>query len=58
MGVTDRDIVCGTCNQKNTCCPGHFGHIELAKPVLNYHFIQTIVKLLKCVCFKCSKLLD
>ena len=57
MGVTDRDIVCGTCNQKNTCCPGHFGHIELAKPVLNYHFIQTIVKLLKCVCFKCSKLL-
>ena len=57
MGVTDRDIVCSTCNQKNTCCPGHFGHIELSKPVLNYHFIQTIVKLLKCVCFKCSKLL-
>ena len=57
MGVTDRDIVCGTCNQKNTCCPGHFGHIELTKPVLNYHFVQTIVKLLKCVCFKCSKLL-
>jgi DNA-directed RNA polymerase II subunit RPB1 len=57
MGVTDRDMVCATCNQKNTCCPGHFGHIELVKPVLNYHFIQTILKLLKCVCFKCSKLL-
>jgi DNA-directed RNA polymerase II subunit RPB1 len=57
MGVTDRDIVCGTCNQKNTCCPGHFGHIELTKPVLNYHFIHTIIKILKCVCFKCSKLL-
>ena len=40
MGVTDRDIVCNTCNQKNTSCPGHFGHIELTKPVLNYHFIQ------------------
>jgi seryl-tRNA synthetase len=36
MGVTDRDMVCATCNQKNTCCPGHFGHIELAKPVFNY----------------------
>ena len=57
MGVTDRDMVCATCNQKNTCCPGHFGHIELAKPVLNYHFIQTTIKILKCVCFKCSKLL-
>ena len=57
MGVTDRDIICGTCNQKNSCCPGHFGHIELCKPVLNYHFIQTIIKLLKCVCIKCSKLL-
>ena len=57
MGVTDRDIICATCNQKNTCCPGHFGHIELAKPVFNYHFIQTTLKLLKCVCFKCSKLL-
>jgi len=57
MGVTDRDIICATCNQKNTCCPGHFGHIELAKPVLNYHFIQNILKIMKCVCFKCSKLL-
>ena len=57
MGVTDRDIICATCNQKNTCCPGHFGHIELVKPVYNYHFITTVVKLLKCVCFKCSKLL-
>ena len=57
MGVTDRDILCSTCNCKNSECPGHFGHIELARPVLNYHFVQTIVKLLKCVCFKCSKLL-
>ena len=57
MGVTDRDMICATCNQKNTYCPGHFGHIELAKPVLNYHFIHTILKIMKCVCFKCSKLL-
>ena len=57
MGVTDRDVVCSTCNQKNTCCPGHFGHIELARPVYNYHFIQTVLKVLKCCCYKCSKLL-
>ena len=57
MGVTDRDVICSTCNQKNTCCPGHFGHIELARPVYNYHFIQTVLKVLKCCCCKCSKLL-
>jgi DNA-directed RNA polymerase II subunit RPB1 len=45
-------------NQKNTFCPGHFGHIELAKPVFYIQFFDIIVKkLLKCVCFRCSKLL-
>ena len=57
MGVTDRDCICGTCNKRNTDCPGHFGHIELARPVLNFHFVQTVVKVLKCVCCDCSKLL-
>ena len=57
MGVTDRDCICGTCNKRNTDCPGHFGHIELARPVLNFHFIQTLVKVLKCTCCQCSKLL-
>ena len=55
--ITDRDCICGTCNKRNTNCLGHFGHIELARPVLNYHFIQTVVKLLKCTCCECSKLL-
>ena len=57
MGVTERDVICNTCNQKNDKCPGHFGHIELSRPVFNFHFIQIVLKLLKCVCFKCSKLL-
>ena len=38
-------------------CPGHFGHIELAYPVFHYQYINTIQKLLKCVCLNCSKLL-
>lgn len=57
MGVTDTGQICNTCGQKNTECPGHFGHLELAKPVFHYHFIQTTMKIMKCVCFKCSKLL-
>jgi len=57
MGVTDMGKICKTCGQKNMHCPGHFGHIELARPVYHYHFINTLVKVLKCVCFRCSKLL-
>ena len=56
MGTTDRGKVCNTCGLDNLECPGHFGHIELAKPVFNYHFIDITTKILKCVCFRCGKL--
>jgi DNA-directed RNA polymerase II subunit RPB1 len=57
MGVTDHSKICTTCEQKNTFCTGHFGHIELAKPLFYIHYFDTIKKMLKCICFKCSKLL-
>jgi DNA-directed RNA polymerase II subunit RPB1 len=57
MGVLEHNKVCQTCLQTNTFCPGHFGHINLAKPVFHYQFFDTVKKLLKCVCFRCSKLL-
>ena len=38
--TTDMGKICNTCGQKNTCCPGHFGHLELARPVYYYHFID------------------
>tara|TARA_Y100000389_G_scaffold183613_2_gene201283 strand:- start:3164 stop:7708 length:4545 start_codon:yes stop_codon:yes gene_type:complete len=56
MGTTDMGKVCATCGLDNIGCPGHFGHIELARPVYNYHFIDITVKILKCVCFRCGKL--
>lgn len=56
MGTTDMGKVCNTCGLDNLECPGHFGHIELAKPVFNYHFIDITQKVLKCVCFRCGKL--
>ena len=57
MGTIDSNVICETCEQKSTLCPGHFGYIELAAPVFHMHFINRILKLLKCVCFRCSKLL-
>jgi DNA-directed RNA polymerase subunit A' len=32
LGVIDPGLRCKTCDQKAADCPGHFGHIELAKP--------------------------
>lgn len=57
MGVLDHNKVCQTCEQKNTFCPGHFGHIQMAKPVFYIQFFNIVKKLLHCVCFRCSKLL-
>jgi len=36
--------------------PGYFGHIELAKPVYHQGFINITLKVLRCVCFHCSRL--
>ncbi len=57
MGVIDLSRICKTCEQKNLFCPGHFGHIELAKPVFYVQFFDVVRKLLRCVCFRCSSLL-
>lgn len=57
MGVIEHNKLCVTCQQRNTFCPGHFGHINLAKPVFYIQFYTMVRNLLKCVCFRCSKLL-
>lgn len=57
MGILEHNSFCRTCEQKKTFCPGHFGHITLARPVYHPMFYETTRKLLKCVCFRCSRLL-
>ena len=57
LGVLEHNRLCATCEQKNIFCPGHFGHIKLAKPVFHAMFFDITRKILKCVCYKCSKLL-
>lgn len=57
MGTSDWHMKCSTCNNDVINCPGHIGHINLAKPMYNPGVVQTIVKVLKCVCFFCSALI-
>ena len=56
MGVLDPGLICPTDGQNYMNTPGYFGHIELARPVFYIQFIETIKKILRCVCIKCSKL--
>jgi DNA-directed RNA polymerase II subunit RPB1 len=57
MGVIDNNKICPTCEQKNTFCPNHFGHIVLAKPVFYIQFYEYVRKVLRCVCWRCSRLM-
>ena len=57
QGVIDRASRCQTCAGNMTECPGHFGHLDLAKPVFHPGFLVKTIKVLRCVCFYCSKLL-
>ena len=57
MGILEPGYICPTDGLDYINTPGYFGHIELARPVFYIQYIQTIIKILKCVCIKCSKLL-
>ena len=57
LGVLEPGLKCPTDGLDYIKTPGYFGHIELAKPVFYYQYLPTIMKVLKCVCIKCSKLL-
>jgi len=56
MGVLALDRLCGTCGLKASLCPNHMGHIKLETPLYHAMFFDITKKLLKCICFHCSKL--
>jgi DNA-directed RNA polymerase II subunit RPB1 len=57
MGVLEPGLICPTDGLTYIDTPGYFGHIELARPVFFIQHIKEIMKIARCICFKCSKLL-
>ena len=57
MGVSEPGLICPTDGLDYMQTPGYFGHLNLARPVFYIQYLQTVVKILRCVCVKCSKLL-
>ena len=57
MGVLEPGLICPTDGLDYMQTPGYFGHIEMSRPVFYIQFLSTIIKIARCVCVKCSKLL-
>ncbi len=55
LGVLEPRYLCRTCGGSIEKCPGHFGYIELAKPVINVLFAREIANILKATCKECHK---
>lgn len=57
LGVINPGLRCKTCGQKMKDCPGHFGHIELVRPVVHPEFSKKVEDLMQATCMKCGKIM-
>ena len=57
LGTIEPGQKCQTCGNRVGQCPGHFGHIELARPVVHPGFAKTVYLMLRATCWNCGKLL-
>ncbi|OYT42157.1 MAG: DNA-directed RNA polymerase subunit A' [Candidatus Aenigmarchaeota archaeon ex4484_224] len=57
LGVVDPGLRCRTCGGSVDECPGHFGYLELTKPVIHVLYVKLIHVLLNLFCPKCGRLM-
>ena len=57
LGVIDPGLRCKTCGSKLKECIGHFGYIELARPIIHIKFVNILLTILKCTCKECGRIL-
>jgi len=57
MGVIDPGLKCPIDGKKLKECPGYFGYIELARPVVHINHVKPILDFLRVTCNECGKVL-
>ena len=57
LGVIDPSLKCRSCGYRGGECQGHFGSIELARPVIHVGFGDIIHKILRSTCQECGRVL-
>ena len=58
LGVIDPGLKCRTCGKAMGVCLGHFGSIEMVRPVIHVMYAKLIYKLLKVSCHACGKIIS
>lgn len=57
LGVIDPGLTCKTDGLKLKESLGHFGYIELARPVVQINYVALILSILRATCHGCNKIL-
>jgi len=57
LGVSSKQLACGTCSNKLADCAGHFGYLKLQMPVFHIGYFKHIVILLQCICKTCASVM-
>jgi len=57
LGTLEPRQRCKTCGNTAIRCPGHFGHVELAVPIVHVEFTKMIHDLLRSTCRNCGRIL-
>ncbi len=57
LGVIDPGLRCKTCGGKLKKCIGHFGYIELARPVVHVKYVKVVQDFLRSTCKECGRVL-
>ncbi|XP_072969528.1 DNA-directed RNA polymerase I subunit 1 isoform X1 [Typha angustifolia] len=55
LGPLNDTDPCKSCGQLSVRCPGHCGHIDLAKPLYNPLLFRSLQNILQITCFYCHK---
>ena len=57
MGVIDPGLRCKVCGGRLRTCPGHFGYIQMARPIVNVLYANQVFDMLKSFCSSCGRIL-
>ncbi|MBD3210348.1 DNA-directed RNA polymerase subunit A' [Candidatus Micrarchaeota archaeon] len=58
MGVVDPGLRCKTCGGTVKECPGHFGHIEMVRPIIHVEYAKHMFYVMKNTCPNCHRILS
>ncbi|MFH0714359.1 MAG: DNA-directed RNA polymerase subunit A', partial [Candidatus Diapherotrites archaeon] len=56
LGVINPGLRCKTCGQQMKSCPGHFGHLNLVRPVVHSEFSKKVEELMHASCQNCGRI--